>query len=356
MKKNLAIVITIISLTGLTSMNATAQDIHFSQFYENAILRNPALTGIFSGDFKAGVNYRNQWSQISVPFRTVLASAETRIAVNPEVGDYLSFGVSATYDRAGAINFNSMQVYPAVNFNKALEDKHNSYLSLGFTGGYIQRSVDLSKATFSSQYGGGGYDPLASSGEQISHAVISNYDLGVGVSMNSSVGEANNINYYVGLAGYHLTKPKQSFSQDELIRLDTKIVGNFGIKCDILDRYAFTGHFNYLAQGHYREVIAGGLFSWHSNPETEVNFAVYGGVFVRFKDAIIPTVKIDYKNYSFTTSYDLNTSSLKPASNGMGGVEMSLYVRGNYKKSARNGYQTRCPRFEDMMQSSLQSF
>ena len=30
-------------------LSSNAQDIHFSQFYENAILRNPALTGIFSG-------------------------------------------------------------------------------------------------------------------------------------------------------------------------------------------------------------------------------------------------------------------------------------------------------------------
>jgi len=93
----------------LFTKQASAQDIHFSQFYENAIFRNPALTGIFSGDYKAGVNYRTQWGNISNPFQTVLASVESRIAVNPEVGDYISYGVSASYDHAGAINFNSSQ-------------------------------------------------------------------------------------------------------------------------------------------------------------------------------------------------------------------------------------------------------
>ena len=127
----------VLTLTLVVAEQSKAQDIHFSQFYENAILRNPALTGIFSGDYKAGVNYRNQWSNISVPFQTVLASVESRISVNEDVGDMLSFGVTATYDRAGSISFNSFQVYPAVNFNKALEDKHQSYLSTGFTAGYI---------------------------------------------------------------------------------------------------------------------------------------------------------------------------------------------------------------------------
>ncbi|MCV5244983.1 type IX secretion system membrane protein PorP/SprF, partial [Escherichia coli] len=82
------------------AVDTTAQDIHYSQFYENAMVRNPALTGIFSGDYKAGVNYRQQWSNISVPFTTVLASAESRIIVNRNVGDYLSYGVTATYDKA----------------------------------------------------------------------------------------------------------------------------------------------------------------------------------------------------------------------------------------------------------------
>src|SRR5579883_2000020 len=117
--------ITLLSFCCLFAIQATkinAQDIHFSQFYEIAILRNPALTGIFSGDYKAGVNYRTQWSNIATPFQTALASAESRLRVN--TNDYLSYGISATYDRAGTINFNSLQVYPAINYNKYLEGRH----------------------------------------------------------------------------------------------------------------------------------------------------------------------------------------------------------------------------------------
>ena len=31
---------------------ASAQDIHFSQFFETPLLRNPALAGIFTGDIR----------------------------------------------------------------------------------------------------------------------------------------------------------------------------------------------------------------------------------------------------------------------------------------------------------------
>src|ERR1043165_5349552 len=112
-------IFTIASLSLLTIMRANGQDIHFSQFYENASLRNPALTGIFSGDYKAGVNYRTQWSSVSVPFQTVLASAETRLGLSSgEANDYLSFGLTTTYDKAGSISFNSFSVMPVIAYNK----------------------------------------------------------------------------------------------------------------------------------------------------------------------------------------------------------------------------------------------
>jgi len=325
-----------------------AQDIHFSQFYENAILRNPALTGIFSGDYKFGVNYRTQWTNISVPFNTALVSAETRVATNKEAGDYLSFGVTATYDKAGSIDFTSTQVYPAINYNKSLEDKHNTYLSVGFAAGYLSRSVDMSKMTFSSQYNNG-YSPSNPSGENMTFKNVQNYDLGAGVSLSSSAGNNNQVNYYLGAAAYHVTQPNQSMQDNgAIIKLTTRWSGNLGIKYLINNQFAFTFHFNYMEQSPYQEIIGGGLLSWKSINADMPNFTLYAGAFYRVGDAVIPTIKIDYESYSFTFSYDENTSQLKPATNGYGAYEVSVYIRGNYKRTAKATDATRCPGFEDL--------
>lgn len=352
--KRLLTILSLLSL--LASNNAGAQDIHFSQFYENAILRNPALTGIFSGDYKVGLNYRTQWSNISVPFQTGLISGETRVAVNKEVGDYVSFGLCATYDHAGSINFNSVQVYPAINYNKSLEDKHGSYLSVGFAGGFIQRSVDESKMTFSSQYINGGYNPANPTGENMTFRKIQNYDLSAGLSLNSSMGASNNVNYYLGVAAYHVTKPSQTFvGQDQFIRLNTKWEGNLGFKCNVNQEFAITMHLNYSNQAPYEEWIGGGFVSWKNATETNPTkkFTVYAGLFYRLQDAIVPTLKLDYQAYSVTFSYDVNNSSLKPASEGVGGYEISLFMRGNYKKDKSAADATKCPRFEDMLPASF---
>ena len=338
----------------LLAVSANAQDVHFSQFYENSIMRNPALTGIFSGDYKVGANYRTQWSNISVPFQTFLVSAETRVATNRAIGDYLSFGVSAIYDKAGSVSFNTLQVYPALNYNKTLEDVRNSYLSVGFAGGYIQRSLDFSKAKYSSQYVNGGYSPNNPSGENFTNSTIENYDVAAGISFNSSAGPNNIVNYYIGFSAFHLNKPKHTFEDDNaLIVLAPRYSCNAGFSWRINDNFGLNAHGDYNMQSTYRELIAGGMLSWQSNSEMAKKFRLYGGAFVRMKDAIIPTVKIDYDIYSMTFSYDANTSTLKTATAGAGGYEISLFVKGRYKRASGYGTNVGCPRFDHMMQGTL---
>ena len=339
----------------LSTGDTRAQDIHFSQFYENAILRNPALTGIFSGDYKAGVNYRSQWGDIANPFQTVIASVESRVSVNQDAADYLSFGLSCSYDHAGSIDFNSLQVIPALNYNKSLEDNHQSYFSVGFAGGYIQRSVDVSKITLDNQYQNG-YNPGIAPSTSITSSSMSHFDLSAGVSLNSSLGESNNINYYIGAAAYHLTRPKETFDPSQsFIYLSTKWTGNLGIQWRITPQYGLTIHANYVNQSPYREIIFGGLVNYKST-ESQLStkpFTLYAGLFYRVGDAMIPTLKLDYDSYSFTCSYDVNTSSLHTASSGEGGWEFSLFVRGKFHHGVFAKDKVRCPRFEEVNPNGL---
>jgi len=352
MKKYLALILLLPVV-----FSSSAQDIHFSQFYENSIMRNPALTGIFSGDYKVGANYRTQWSNISVPFQTFLVSAETRVATNKAIGDYLSFGVAATYDKAGSISFNSMQVYPALNYNKSLEDKRNSYLSVGFAGGYIQRSIDFSKATFSTQYVNGSYSSNNPSGENFNNTTLENYDVAAGVSLNSSAGPNNVVNYYVGFSAFHLNKPKHAFNDDNvLIVLAPKYTGNIGFSWRATSQFGLTAHLDYSKQATFTELIGGGLISWQTTNENSKNLKLYAGVFVRANDAVIPTFKLDYNIYSLTFTYDVNTSTLKTASAGAGGYELSLFLRGRYKKLDQYGGNVSCPRFDHMLQGDPSQF
>ena len=347
-------IFTITAFCLITMTRAIAQDIHFSQFYENAILRNPALTGIFSGDYKAGINYRTQWGNIANPFQTVIASAETRINVNKEQNDYLSFGLCISYDHAGAINFNSTQITPAINYNKSLNDARSSYLSMGFAASYIQRSVDPSMMTLDNQYIGGNYISTAPTGEQMTFSKISHYDISAGVSFNSTLGSEAQVVYYIGGAAYHVTKPKESFNSNEtFVRLSSKYTGNFGLQARLSKEFGFMVLGNYTNQNPYQETIIGGMLNWRATLSETKRFVLYAGCFMRIDDAMIPTMKVDYNTYSFTMSYDVTTSSLKSISS-KGGWEFSLYVRGKYNRRENVMDQVTCPKFEPGLMSEFE--
>ena len=329
------------------SQVAMGQDVHFSQFYETTILRNPALTGIFSGDYKVTASYRNQWSSISQPFVTGQVSAEAKIPVNERVNDFFSVGLLTYFDRAGSIDMKSLGIYPVVAFSKSLEDVHNSYISAGFTGGYIQKSFDPTKVRTNSQYVNGGYNPDQASGENLNNPKLSHFDLGAGVTFSSGGGENNEVSYFVGVAGYHFTRPSASFLDNEEVKMDMKWSLNGGLTYRINDDFGVIAQANYTKQGGYTEIIGGGLLNWKraSERQSDPLFVIYAGGFYRWEDAFIPVVKVDYMRYSFGFSYDVNVSGLKAATNLRGGYELTLVKTGLFQDDRWQKSRTTCPHF-----------
>lgn len=330
---------------------ARAQDIHFAHFYENAQLRNPALTGIFTGDYKVVANYRTQWGNIAPAYQTMLASFENRSVLNPDNGDALSYGLTVTYDKAGSVSYSTLQVYPSVNYNKSLQGNRATFLSMGFAGGYIQRSFDPGLMTFDNQYTPGiGYVPGSPSGEPGFNQTINLWDLGAGLSLNSSAGHDNRVAYYVGVGGYHLNRPKIAHgSNGSFVRLNMKWSGNLGLQWRMNPNFFATVHANYTNQDPYQETITGLMLGWRHFDMNNLssNFALSVGAFYRWNDAIIPTLRVDYNRYSLLFSYEGNVSQLQPALNNNGaGYEMSLVLRGRHKKRPE---QMNCPRFDGLM-------
>ena len=205
---------------------------------------------------------------------------------------------------------------------------------------------------FGDQFTNGYYSPDNVSSENITNTKAQYFDVGTGISFNSSMGENNRINYYIVASAFHINRPKIAFNEnDAYTRLPLRWNGNFGMQWMVEEHAILTIHANYSRQENNEEILAGFLASWRVLDEATQRklFAVYGGCFYRFNDALIPTIKIDYKQYSFTVSYDINCSTLKKASNGRGGYEFSLFVKDFLHKGLWATDKTKCPRFEELM-------
>src|ERR1700712_3359981 len=175
-------IVTFLSLTG------SAQDIHFSQFFEAPLLRNPALAGLFSGDLRLQSVYRTQWQSVTVPYQTTSFNGEFKLAIGKSE-DFLTIGGEILYDKAGTIAMKTTHILPVVNYHKSLSAEKNMYLSLGFMGGLVQRKFDMSKVTTNSQFDGTAYNGNLSNGETMASNSYSYFDGTAGLSFNTQMGD-----------------------------------------------------------------------------------------------------------------------------------------------------------------------
>jgi len=327
------------------SLNANSQDIHFSQFFETPLLRNPALAGIFAGDVRIQTVYRTQWNSVTIPYKTASLNGEVKLHVGKS-DDFLTVGGQILYDKSGTVALTATHLLPTINYHKSLSSEKNSYLSLGIMGGWVQRSIDRSKITTNSQYDGSHFDETLANGETFTKSSYSYFDGSVGMSYNGQLGDNQDNNIYIGLAYHHFNRPKKiSFYSDNKYEMMAKWVGSAGIRMNITDDSYFTLEADYSKQGTYSETVAGVLYSWKLGDAEVPKYSIHGGAYVRWKDAFIPVVKVECKPIAIAVSYDANISQLKTASNGHGGFEISLTYQKFLNRNNSTMDAVRCPRF-----------
>lgn len=316
-----------------------AQDIHFSQFFEAPLLRNPSLAGIFTGDIRVQAVYRDQWNTVTNAYKTGSLNAEYKMPIG-KASDFVTAGLQMLYDRAGTVSWVSTHILPALNYHKSLSVERNSYLSLGFMGGPVQRRFDRSKMTTNSMYDGLG------DGEMFVDPKFTYIDAAVGLSYNAQMNANEDNNFFLGLGYHHFTKPKNSFYRNASAELDPKWVASAGIRFSVTPASYLTIQADHSIQGKFRETVGGALYGIKLGPDLDnPAYTLHGGAFLRWNDALIPVIKIDYAPFAVSLSYDVNISKLKTSSYGRGGFELGLSYVGFMDRDNSTLNAVNCPRF-----------
>lgn len=331
-KKHIKTLLTILLLSIKTILSA--QDIHFSQFFETPLLRNPALAGIFTGDFRVQMVYRDQWGSVTDGYKTGSLNGEYKLHVG-KADDFLTVGGQILFDRAGTTALTQASILPVINYHKSLGNEHNRYLSLGFMGGVVNRSFDRSKMITD--------DP---NGEPTAVANYTYLDGSVGLSYNSNLSSNPDDNFYLGLAYHHFTKPSNTFFRDPSVALNPKWTGSAGFRFGIAENAYVSILADHSIQEKYHETVIGALYGLKIGAQLDdPKYTIHGGLFIRWSDALIPVIKLDYKPFSFAFSYDVNISKLKPYSYGRGGYEISVSYIGFLDRDNSSLNAFKCPRF-----------
>ena len=317
-----------------------AQDIHFSQFESSPILLNPSLTGHFDGQYRIGTNYRSQWSSVIAPYKTIDIYFDSKLLPS-KLNDKLAIGAAIFTDRAGDWQFGTTEASLSLSYALPLNSNETQFLVLGMQGGMVNRSLDFSNITFGSQFDGGSIDANLPSGETTINNSISFADFSTGLNWIYSVNEK--LKLESGLAYFHVNKPDQSFYSDKQDKLQSKFVMHASSNYALSDRSTLMPRILFLRQGPHQEIDVGSLVK--RKLENKNTTAIYLGGWYRFQDAVVAIIKLDYKDFSFGLSYDINVSELRKASWGRGGPELSIiYINRNL--SLKNIiFNEPCPRY-----------
>jgi type IX secretion system PorP/SprF family membrane protein len=318
----LHVLVALLLISAAHTSHVRAQDIHFSQFFHAPLALGPGFIGAFDGTHRFNAIHRQQWRAVTVPYRTFGLGWDHRI---PWRGQRLGVGAWTYNDRAGDSRLNTFHFSLGVNWTQPLDKAAEHTLSVGGLLGFSSRSLDRSDLSFDAQYNGFFFDPQRPTGEGSQRDAMMHTDLHAGVRYRWIRSSRSDVQ--VGASFFNLTSPRIGFLGDpgEPLdrRLDLHVLTTFplGDKLDVLPVA------RYMRQGTFQEFDLGADLRHTLLHRYGLHRALRIGLYLRARDAGYAHAALEYDDWTFGLSYDVNTSRLVPASRYRGGVELSaIYI------------------------------
>jgi type IX secretion system PorP/SprF family membrane protein len=326
---------------------ATAQDLHFSQYYTHASTLNPALVGNYDGSYRLAAIYRNQWSNAvggKYGFQTIGADVDFCLLEGYLRTDKLAIGVGFFNDRSGTAGLSILNANLSVAYHKGFGKLGQHRLSLGLQGAFIQKRVE--DPVFADQFLGHNQTPLNASAENFNRGFY-RFDFNAGLYWRSNF--KDRIKLGIGFGAYHLIEPKQSTvtSQttgglDNTSVLPRKFNGDLNLEAFIgkKKKVSISPEILVMYQQPFMEILPGLSASYYFNTGFRNNNSVsigcryrYSGISSGTSDAVIPMANVEFRNVRLGFAYDVNISDLRTSSQNRGAFEISLVYVGETIKS-----------------------
>jgi type IX secretion system PorP/SprF family membrane protein len=344
------------------ALTAKAQDPIFAQYYAAPLSLNPAMMGVFQGQWRMNTNYRQQWNrtfETLQPFRTIHAGFDYRVRVLD--ADYFAFGLNAMEDRSGALsNFKSTKGHLGLSYMKQLSgDRYRTadqYLVAGMQVGLGQFALATDGLWFDRQYDStsASVNFTSASGEV---APQSNMYIDFNAGIMWYMVADDNRSLYVGGSVHHLSQPNVSFFGNSKEVLRRRFSLNIGGEFPLNEELSVLPSAMATLQGPSMTTLFGANMRYSNHDWQEVAIRIGGSYRIanRYKwtqngtvggsgilgDALTVTGMLEFNSWLLGGSYDIHTSSIARPTNGRGAWEISLI----YIAPERFSVKTSCPKF-----------
>ena len=310
--------VVLIVLICAAPLRGTAQDVHFSQFFNVPSALNPGTIGLFDGDYRANGVYRQQWRSVTVPYRT--------FGIGGDAHDFakvkgLGAGAWLYNDRAGDSRLSQFHLDLGASWTEHLDSEHQHSITLGARVGFTSLTLDNGGLSFDSQYNGFYYDPDRDNGENFKRDGLLHADVSTGVVYRYHP-EARKL-LQVGFGLFNLTKPGIGFLGEPDVPLDMRSDFHIQGAFPVSERWDLQPMLHHMGQGKFRELDLGANARYILLDRYGLNRAVLFGLHMRAKDAGYLFAGFERDAWTFGASYDINTSDLVPASRNRGAIEFT---------------------------------
>jgi type IX secretion system PorP/SprF family membrane protein len=328
-----------------------AQDPLLAQYFNAPVRLNPAMTGVFNGSYRVGVNYRDQWSSVvggDNAFRTYAVGADMNTFVMKN--DFAGLGIYMLRDQAGSGKYTHTNVMLSGAYLKQLSGRGRGwqqaehFLSGGLQVGFGQNTLDWAAYRFGNQFNGQEYQSTLSSGENAADSKFY-VDVNAGLMWYAIFGD--HLSVHAGGSASHVNQPAIGFfSKPEPLYM--RFTGEIGAEIPLTKQFSLLPGILVWKQGPAMQPQVGTNIRYSNKDWHEV--ALKAGIWSRLpgdikapvvQESLIFYIGGDFENTSLGISYDLNQSTLRNVSNARGAYELSLI----YTHPPKRRLGVNCPRF-----------
>lgn len=307
----------------------TAQDIHYTQFFNAPLTLNPALTGLTRGDYRIGAAYRGQWTDTS---RTLYSAPSLFFDMPIHIlNDAIGIGGILKSD---VVNTNSLRAFTgcfSISYIKSLGKKNNHQLSIGAQIGYSNKFINAIELPFSSQFIGNTNIPTPINGIDYTPTSFSVFNVNAGVLWFGRINQR--ISMYAGASVYNVFSAQAqpaSLATQRFLKwnVHTGIDITLGRMVHLLPSFLFN------MQPNANELLPGLSIAYDITPAATltVGCIIHTHNFYR-KNANVNAAALytsfDFKGFKLGLSYDFPISKTQK----LGAVEITAIYIGKKKNS-----------------------
>lgn len=352
--KNLSTLCVMAALLLFSSIELSAQDKHFTQFYASPITLNPALTGAMQGRYRVSSIYRDQWRGVlDNPYVTFSSAVDVNfdIELDSRYRDQVAVGLLFFNDNVSGLDFSTNQIALSAAFHKGLDYDKNQFLSLGIQGSLSQRNINYEDVTFEDEFDKINQYSLPTS-EIFPENNFSFADFNIGLNYRLA---RKKLNLNAGVAMHHVFRPDVTFysspeDNPDLYpnsKLYRQLSAQVAVTLQTSEKLFISPRVLWAKQGPHMEINSGMNIRFKLNNYN--NNSLHLGTWVRpvqneddsfSLDAVVALVGIELGAVTLGLSYDANLTDLSDYQQGQGAIEFSVAYIGSFDNE-----DILCPKF-----------